>query len=160
MPDMMDSSRIEVRLAAVTEEARYALGGAREARITQFPFRVGRDRRSPTSGDRLPVDVKQRRKGAAPAANSVYLQETGSRHLHISAAHFEIECVGSRFFLVDRGSACGTIVAGTRVGGRRQGGRTELRDGDEVIVGTGRSRYVFQFRVVMAESAVLDARCL
>lgn len=61
-----------------------------------------------------------------------------------------IECIDGLFFLTDRRSACGTIVAGRRIGGRRKGGRTELRDGDEVIVGTSKSPYVFRFRVAPA----------
>ena len=140
------SSCSEARLVAVTEEAARALGGARELRVTQFPFKVGRERRSYLADDRLPVDVQQRRRGEAPPVNDVYLREEASASLHISGAHFSIECVDSRFFLVDRGSACGTMVAGDLIGGNRKGGRTELRDGDEVIVGTGRSRYIFRFR--------------
>ena len=149
---MMVSSRSEASLVAVTEEAQRALGGARETRVTQFPFRVGRECRSPMADQRLPAGVRQRQHGEVPPVNDVYLLETPSHHMHISGAHFAIECAEHRFFLVDRGSACGTIVAGMRVGGGRKGGRTELRDGDEVIVGTGRSRYIFRFRVAMAES--------
>lgn len=96
--------------------------------------------------------MKTRIAGAAPRVNDLYLREESSGSLYISGEHFAIECVDNQFFLVDRGSACGTIVAGRRVGGDRTGGRTELRDGDEVIVGTGRSRYVFQFRIVATES--------
>jgi len=130
---------------AVTEEAVRALGGTRELRLTQFPFRVGRERRSFLVDDRLPADVPQRRHGAAPPVNDAYLLEDSSGGLHISGAHFAIECIAERYFLVDRGSACGTMVAGDLIGGNRKGGRTELRDGDEVIVGTGRSRYIFRF---------------
>ena len=66
---------------------------------------------------------------------------------YISREHFAIECVGDRFYLTDRGSACGTIVAGKRVGGNRIGGRTELRSGDVIILGTHETRYVFRFEV-------------
>lgn len=142
----MQSSCSEARLVAVTEEAARALGGAPELRVSQFPFKVGRERRSYLADDRLPVEAEQRRRGEAPPVNDVYLREEASPGLHISGAHFSIECVDSRFFLVDRGSACGTMVAGDLIGGNRKGGRTELRDDDEVIVGTGRSRYIFRFR--------------
>jgi predicted component of type VI protein secretion system len=66
--------------------------------------------------------------------------------------HFAIEWIDGVFVLTDRGSSCGTIVSGTRIGGYRQGGRVELRHGDEVTVGTGRSPYVFRFSAAPAES--------
>ena len=138
---------------AVTQEAVRALGGTRELHVTQFPFRVGRERRSSIPDDRLPAELKQRRRGVAQPLNDAYLLEDASATLHISGAHFAIECLDDRFFLVDRGSACGTIVGGKRIGGHRKGGRIELRDGDEVVVGTGRSRYVFQFRQAATEVA-------
>lgn len=147
----MLSSCSDVMLVAVTEEAARALGGARALRVTQFPFKVGRERRSYLVDDRLPVDVPQRRRGEAPPVNDAYLLEEASGSLHISGAHFAIECIDTRFFLVDRGSSCGTMVAGDLIGGNRKGGRTELRDGDEVIVGNGRSRYIFRFRCPATE---------
>jgi hypothetical protein len=153
LADATLSSCSEARLVAVTDEAAQALGGTRELRVTQFPFRVGRERRSYLSNDTLRVDASQRRRGEAPPDNDVYLHEEPSSTLHISGAHFAIECVDKRFFLVDRGSACGTMVAGDLIGGNRKGGRTELRDDDEVIVGTGRSRYIFRFRYPSFESS-------
>jgi hypothetical protein len=146
LSDARLSSCSEATLVAVTDEAARALGGTRELRVTQFPFKVGRERRSYLVNDRPPVGVPQRRRGEAPPLNDVYLLAEASGGLHISGAHFAIECVDDRFFLVDRGSACGTMVAGNIIGGNRKGGRTELRDGDEVIVGNGRSRFIFRFR--------------
>lgn len=139
-------------LVAVTEEAERALAGTREVRVTQFPFRVGRESRSPESDQHLPPEMTQRRRGDPPGLNDLYLREESSGTLQISREHFTIECVDGRFFLSDRGSACGTIVAGRRIGGHRKGGRTELRDGDEVIVGTSRSRNVFRFHLATTES--------
>lgn len=137
---------------AVTEEAARALGGTRELRVTQFPFKVGRERRSHPADDKPSVDYAQRRLGEAPPVNDVYLlEEAAAGSLYISGAHFAIECVDDRFFLVDRGSACGTMVAGDLIGGDDKGGRTELRDDDEVIVGNGRSRYIFRFRFPATE---------
>lgn len=134
-------------LVAMTPQAERALGGTREVRFTHFPFNVGRERRFPNAHEPT-GEREQRRHGVAPQLNDAYLLELPSAStLHISGAHFAIECLDNRFFLVDRGSACGTIVAGTQIGGNRTGGRTELRDGDEVIVGTGRSRYVFRFQI-------------
>jgi pSer/pThr/pTyr-binding forkhead associated (FHA) protein len=147
------SSSSEATLVAVTAEAQRALGGTREIRVTQFPFRVGRERRSSFADDWVLVDVPERRRGKAPQLNDVYLRDDESRALQISRAHFALECIEDRFFLVDRGSACGMIVSGRRIGGHRKAGRTELRDGDEVIVGTGRSPYVFRFVVAANRAA-------
>ncbi len=113
---------------------------------------VGRERRSPLDDAGLAATVREQRLGKAPPLNDLYLLEDNSRTLHISGVHFTIECVEGLFFLIDRGSACGTIVAGRRIGGHRKGGRTELRNGDEVVIGTGRSRYIFRFHVTPSGS--------
>lgn len=142
-------------LVALTEEAAHALGGMRELPLTAFPVRFGRERRTFEVGAPVSEDL---RRGDAPPLNDVYLYELpDSTSLHISGVHFEIEYADSRFFLVDRGSACGTIVAGNRIGGHRAGGRTELRDGDEIVVGTSRSRYIYRFAVGSAETESPEA---
>ncbi len=142
----------EATLVAITEEARRALGGAGEVRVAQGFLSVGRERRSPLDDAGLSAKMREQRLGEAPQLNDVYLLEHDARALPISGAHFVIQCIDGLFFLTDRGSACGTIVAGRRIGGHRKGGRTEVRDGDEVIVGTYKSPYVFRFRVAPAES--------
>jgi hypothetical protein len=58
-----------------------------------------------------------------------------------------IERIGDQFFVVDRGSVWGTIVAGGQIGGNRTGGRTGLRDGDSITVGTAGSEYIFRFEL-------------
>ena len=122
---------VVAKLVALTEEAEQALGGTRELPITGFPVRFGRAHRS---------------QNVENSSNDVHLYERGeSSSLHISGEHFAIEHSGDRFFIVDRNSSCGTIVRGTRIGGRRAGGRAELHDGDEVIVGTRKSPYIFRF---------------
>ena len=142
---MISSSSVPT-LVAVTKEAERALGGRSEVRVEQVPFKVGRERR--VSNPAHHTLVTELRRGLAPQLNDVYLLEPpGLVLLQISGEHFAIEYPDTRFFLVDRGSACGTIVAGRRVGGDRQGGRTELQNGDEIVVGTRRSRYVFRFEV-------------
>jgi len=136
-------------LVAVTKQAERALGGTREVRITQFPFKVGRESRvSQATQDSF---VREQRRGTAPQLNHLYLIEVSqSGMLHISRDHFTIERAGDQFFVVDRGSVCGTIVAGQRLGGHRKGGRTEIRNGDQMTVGTRDSPYVFQFEIVPA----------
>ena len=121
-------------------------------RVDRFPFNVGRECRSPLADERLSARVLEKRRGETPQLNDVYLLDHASKDLNISAVHFVIECIDGRFFLTDRCSACGTIVAGTRIGGDRNGGRVELRDGDEVVVGTSRSPYIFRFSVAPAWS--------
>ena len=138
-------------LVATTGDAKAALGGQRELRLASFPFKAGRESRYKEA--RKPVHVELRR-GTAPQLNDVYLLEPPwADLLHISREHFAIEWVNARFFLVDRGSACGTIVAGRGVGGNRTGGRVELHNGDEIIVGTDTSPYVFRFEVRPASPA-------
>ncbi len=132
-------------LVAVTKEAKLALGDQHEVRVTQFPFKVGRESRMARPANRLLVELRLR---VAPQLNDLYLVEPqGVDVLQISREHFTIEYADDQFFLIDRGSACGTIVAGRQVGGNRTGGRTELRSGDELIVGTDKSPYVFRFEI-------------
>jgi len=72
--------------------------------------------------------------------------ERGEVH-QVSREHFQIEAQEGRPFVVDRGSACGTIVEGRVLGGARQGGRAELHDQDVIIVGTSASPFVFKLRL-------------
>ena len=140
------SSPSVAALVATTKEARRALDGRHEVRVMTLPFKVGRQRRGAASADPA---LSERRLSTAPELNDLYLLEpTWADFLYISREHFAIEYTDNQFFLVDRGSVCGTIVAGKRVGGEGTGGRTELRSGDELIVGTDESPYVFRFEIV------------
>ena len=139
------SSPSVAALVAVTKEATLALGSQRKVRVTHLPFKVGRERRVARPANRI---LGELRLGVAPQLNNLYLFEPQCADLlHISRKHFAIEYADDQFFLVDQGSACGTIVAGKQVGGNRTGGRTELRSGDELIVGTDTSPYVFRFEI-------------
>lgn len=132
-------------LVAATQEAVRALDGQSELRITRLPFRVGRESRSSAPAHPSSRDL---RLGAAPQLNDAYLREAREgTALYMSREHFAIEYEGDQFYLLDRASSCGTIVAGTRVGGDRSGGRIALRHGDEIIVGRSRSPYVFRFEL-------------
>ncbi len=140
------SSSIAV-LVAVSKEAQLALGGQREARVTHFLFKVGRESRVAPPGKPVVIEL---RLGTAPELNDVYLVEPAwADVLQISREHFAIGYSDNQFFLVDRGSVCGTMVAGKQVGGNRTGGRTELRRGDQIIVGTDASPYVFRFEFML-----------
>jgi hypothetical protein len=128
-------------LTAITAEAEVALGGKRDVRLTHFPFKVGRESR--LSQSRF---AREQRLGRAPQLNDLYLQEPHAADLiQISRDHFAIERSDDGFFVVDRGSVAGTIVAGRRIGGHRKGGRTRLHSGDEIRVGGESSSYVFKF---------------
>ena len=128
-------------LAALTPEAKTALGGA-AVEIDVFPFRVGRDRRSPPRA--TPPPVGERRKPGTQPTNELYLTESGER-VHVSREHFQIQHNGMGYVLVDRRSTCGTIVEGAVIGRAKAGGEVHLSDGDVIIVGTSQSPYVFKF---------------
>lgn len=130
-----------VWLVALTEEARIALRGEQHV-IERFPFKVGRESRL---AGRRAREVSERRTSGAPQLNDLYLVEPGEV-LNVSREHFAIERDGDRYVLVDRGSACGTLVEGRLVGGDRSGGRTELHDHDVIVAGTSASPFIFKFR--------------
>ena len=133
-------------LIAVTKEAQRALGSRSEVRIAQFPFKVGRESRSLESMKRRAAELKIQN---VPELNDVYLLEPPwSDLLQISREHFLIDKTEDGFVLVDRGSFCGTIVAGTAVGGGRVGGRTPVKSGDQIVVGTPGSDYIFRFETL------------
>ena len=93
--------------------------------------------------------ASEQRLGHTPQLNDVYLRERRSSDLiQISRDHFAIERMDDRFFVVDRGSAAGTIVGGRRIGGHRKGGRVALKVGDDIKVGGEGSPYVFRFSMV------------
>jgi hypothetical protein len=127
-------------LVAVTPEAEQALGGQPDLRLTHFPFKFGRESRVSQG-----AFATEQRLGGTPQLNDVYLKEPASGLSQISRDHFAIERMEDQFFVVDRGSVTGTIVAERRIGGHRKGGRTPLRIGDEITVGDERSPYIFRF---------------
>lgn len=141
----MPSSRgRRATLVALTPEARAALRGA-EVELATFPFRVGRESRGSLA--RLAGrTLMERRKPASRPTNELYLAETGEP-FNVSREHFEIRRNGTHYVLVDRRSACGTIVEGTVIAAQHGGDAVQLTDGDVIIVGTSRSPYVFKFRL-------------
>jgi pSer/pThr/pTyr-binding forkhead associated (FHA) protein len=155
----MSKSRI-ARLVAATDEARAALGNKAYVRITTFPFKIGRESRSQNPIARV-VTTIERRLDTVPQLNDLYLIEPSSAALitQISRKHCAIERVKGRFFLVDRESACGstvvearaserrTTVATTQTGGASPNPRSELREGDLIVIGNIDSPYVFRFQL-------------
>ena len=112
--------------------------------IKKFPFRVGRESRlfAPPS----PISNSRRRPDSVPN-NDLYLIELG-HVLNVSRVHFLIERQDSGYLLVDRGSACGTLVEGEQVGERKKGGSRPLRHSDVIIVGTSESKFIFKFLII------------
>ena len=130
------------RLIALTDEARTALEGG-ERVIEHLPFRAGRESRVTSPA---PWIRGERRLGTTPQLNDLYLVDD-LEPFNVSREHFHIEAEGDRFFLSDRGSACGTIVEGRTVGGDRRFERVEVNDHDVIIVGHAVSPFVFKFRI-------------
>lgn len=126
-------------LKALTPETLACLG-VPVLRIPYFPFKVGRESRL----GEMPKFPDSRRRTDSVPNNDLYLHETGSL-LNVSREHFQIEARNGDFYLVDRGSACGTLVEGAAVGQDRSGGETLLQHGDVIIVGTSSSRHIFKF---------------
>ena len=98
--------------------------------------------------------MAERRLGIGPPLNDLYLMEQPSGgQWHISREHFLIEhAVDGRYYVMDRQSVCGTLVAGKAVGGHRAGGRRELHDQDVIVVGTATSPFRFRFELKPANA--------
>jgi pSer/pThr/pTyr-binding forkhead associated (FHA) protein len=132
-------------LKPLTPEAEISLG-TRLFQIPKFPFRVGREsRRSQTAN----YPSFRRRAGTA-LSNDLFLIEN-EPPLNVSREHFQIELRNDRFFVVDRGSTCGTLVEGIAIGGNRHGGQHLLLSGDVLIVGTSESRHIYKFIVTQPD---------
>ena len=136
---------VTANLVPVTDEARTAIGNRSDVRVTEFPFRVGRESRVGRF-ERLKEEVERRLGGLAPV-NHLYLIEPSSNPFHVSREHFEIHHLDGQFVLVDRESACGTGVGVVRVGSDRRERRAVVRDSDLIVVGAANSPFVFRFQV-------------
>jgi hypothetical protein len=130
-------------LVAETEQARAALGERDSLRITSFPFKVGREGRWKPL-DRLKSKLERRLTNKVQL-NDLYLLEPPAAFLHVSREHFLIDWVDGRFIIADRGSAGGTIVGTKPIGADAALIEAEVKDGDRIVVGSGRSPYVFRF---------------
>ncbi|MGH9866761.1 MAG: FHA domain-containing protein, partial [Candidatus Polarisedimenticolia bacterium] len=128
-------------LVALTPESIEAFM-AREINLPFVPFRVGREsRHARVTGE----GVMSERRRVSPPNNDLYLTET-MEPMNVSREHFVIDRDQAGFFLLDRGSSCGTLVEGEQVGAGRPE-RAPLHDHDVIIVGTSLSRFIFKFRL-------------
>ncbi len=113
--------------------------------VRTFPFRIGRESRVKIIDDRIERIERVKTSNIAPN-NEIYLIDNGHL-LNISREHFQIEKDGSRFFIYDRGSACGTRV-NEKEAGLKGDDTVELFDNDIITVGTKQSPYQFKFILV------------
>jgi len=135
-------------LKALTPEAIAATPGADIdgdlIAIKNFPFRVGRESRVAQINGRLePIDRPKKDMNSKPN-NDLYLIDRGHL-LNISREHFQIEQREDGFYLVDRGSACGTKLQDTALGGEDEGGAIKIDDGEVIGVGAKATPYLFKF---------------
>jgi pSer/pThr/pTyr-binding forkhead associated (FHA) protein len=137
---------VQVVLKALTAEMDLAFRGP-ILEILEFPFRIGRESRERQPIRPLPPGVVDRRTGASPRNNDLYIIETGSR-LFVSRQHLMMEQREHGIYLVDLFSSCGTIVEGKYLGSDHKGGEIQLEHNDVVIVGTSNSPYVFKVMMV------------
>ena len=137
-------------LKALTPMARQSVSKAAHVDgmvpVRSFPFRVGRESRVKIIDGRI-ERMERVKVGESTPNNDLYLVDDGHL-LNISREHFQIEKNGTRFFLYDRGSACGTLVNEDAIGGNEGEDTSELRDEDIITVGTRQSPYRFQFIVL------------
>jgi len=130
-------------LVALTPEAELAIGGEM-LELMHFPFRIGREFRVATADKAMKVTERRRQDIAAPN-NDLYLKDFG-RPLNVSRQHLQIEIDEEGVYrVVDRGSACGTLVGNNYIGGHDQGGESLIQDGEVLVLGTSESPFVFRF---------------
>lgn len=133
---------IDDEVAVAVDRFPYRVGRY-EVPLDRFPFRVGREGRVQTAAGVR--GMMERRHSPAKKNNELYVKDQG-KTVNVSREHFQIELKSDGSYeLVDRGSACGTIVENQTVGGNYTGGRCPLNFGDSIIVGTPESTIVFEF---------------
>jgi pSer/pThr/pTyr-binding forkhead associated (FHA) protein len=70
----------------------------------------------------------------------------------VSLNHCALVRVGSRYFLIDRGSRLGTIVNGVTIGGRARTGCVELKEwNNEIALGSPDTPYRLRLTIVPPE---------
>lgn len=114
--------------------------------IYEFPFSVGREARTQLINGKLQVLERRRSSNSSPN-NDIYLYDPGPK-LQISREHFIIEEHNNEFFIIDKQSACGLMIADKHLGGKDKGGKTKLIDGDIIGVGKESTTYFFKFIVM------------
>jgi CRP/FNR family transcriptional regulator, cyclic AMP receptor protein len=99
--------------------------------VKRFPFRIGRrtEVEDPLSQNELAIG--------------------GDGTGRVSLNHCAIVRLGTRYFLIDRGSRMGTTVNGVTIGGHARTGCVELKEwGNEIALGDPTTRYRFRLTIV------------
>lgn len=122
----------EVVMGGQTAEAKEVLDN-RKLLITKFPFLIGRDSLNPDS------DVFYN--------NDLFIKE--EKPYVVSRNHLAITNENGMIWVVDRGSAFGTIVNGKEIGGQSGVTRSPLdKKKNQVIIGPATSGFIFLFKVI------------
>jgi len=122
----------EVVMEGQTVEAKKDLDN-RKLLITKFPFLIGRDFPNPDS------DVF--------GNNDFYIED--KKPYVVSRNHLAITNEGGKIWVVDRGSAFGTIVNGKDIGGQSGVTRFPLENEEnQVIIGPATSKFIFLLTVI------------
>ena len=122
----------EVIVSGQTEEAREALSD-RQLLLTKFPFLIGRESLNPDA------DVFYN--------NDLSIKE--EKPYVISRNHIAITNEAGSMWVVDRGSAFGTIVNGKEIGGESGVNRAPLdKEENQVIIGPATSGFIFLLKVI------------
>ena len=125
----------DVVMEGQTVEAKAALADSKR-RITKFPFLIGRDSR------KRDTDVFY--------LNDLFVKE--ERPYLVSRNHMAISHENGGIWVVDRGSAFGTIVNGKEIGRKRGVVRVRLdQEENQVVLGPATSRYIFLLTVIPKE---------
>ena len=140
-----------IKLIALTPESEMAIGYRINLTFTRFPVRLGRESHARKSlldtllgrpGERAPSGV---------ANNDFYLFDE-SPVKHISREHLYILYENGGFQVLDRGSACGTVVGSRYICSKQVGQPVTIEDGSVIIFGSLESPMAFQFRVELEPS--------
>ena len=114
--------------------------------VWNFPFKLGRESRiGIVDGEQ--VIMERKRPDRHKPNNDAYILDSGEK-LQISREHMYIDLIDNKFYVIDRGSACGTIVNSDNIGGKDKGGKHSLKNGDLIKLGTQESHYIFKFVVL------------
>jgi CRP/FNR family cyclic AMP-dependent transcriptional regulator len=129
---MGPQKRIEVVMEGQTAEAKQALGHCK-LQVGKFPFLIGRD----THG--LDTDVFYH--------NDLFIKE--QKPYVVSRNHLAITMEKGTVWVLDRGSAFGTIVNGVEIGGESGVYRARLdKEENQLIVGPATSKFIFLVGVI------------
>jgi hypothetical protein len=124
--------RVDVIMEGQTAEAKQALGNCK-LQVSKFPFLIGRDTQD------LDKDVFY--------YNDLFIKE--EKPYVVSRNHLAITIEKGAVWVLDRGSAFGTIVNGVEIGGESGLSRARLdKDENQLIIGPATSKFIFLVGVI------------